>query len=482
MTHATRRSIGNALQFSFDTVGLVSAWHGTINLRLLLNPLMQRQLTRQDLQLLVPPVYIVLLLWIAAGIWLHAYRPPKKQLVAGRFANLIESVILASILIIVATFFVRQLGAELSRSFVLLFMPVCLICMLLARYLAVLARTAGEKMWPAPERVAVLGNGAEACEVADRVRRADARSVTLAGLILPGETSDEPALVAAGPVLGTIQRLAEVINRTRLDRIIVANGCITDREVDECGVISKRMGVVLSRALVVPSVAVQVEFGEHFGLPLLNVRPIAFTRGQEMVKRCFDIVLAGAVILLLAPLIAAAAILIKLTSEGPVFYKSPRVGRGGRYFTFVKFRSMYAHKMERRHVVERNEKNGHLFKMRNDPRITPLGRFMRKYSIDELPQLFNVLRGEMSLVGPRPLPAEDLDPDGQSREFHAWSEQRSRVLPGITGLWQINGRSDLTFERMIELDIEYIRKWSLDLDLRILLETPLVVLVGKGAY
>jgi exopolysaccharide biosynthesis polyprenyl glycosylphosphotransferase len=304
----------------------------------------------------------------------------------------------------------------------------------------------------------------------------------LAGLILPDESSEELATVAAGPVLGTTKRLAEVINRTQLDRIIVANGCITDREVDECGLISKRMGVVLSRAMVVPSVAVQVEFGEHFGLPLLNVRPVAFTRGQEIVKRCFDIVLAGLGIILLAPLIGAVAMLIKLSSHGSVFYKSPRVGRGGRYFTFVKFRSMYTNIMERGYVVRDNEKSGHLFKVRNDPRVTPLGRFIRKYSIDELPQLFNVLRGEMSLIGPRPLPAEDLDPDGQSHEFRAWSEQRSRVLPGITGLWQINGRSDLTFERMIELDIEYIRKWSLDLDLRILLETPLVVLVGKGAY
>jgi lipopolysaccharide/colanic/teichoic acid biosynthesis glycosyltransferase len=143
---------------------------------------------------------------------------------------------------------------------------------------------------------------------------------------------------------------------------------------------------------------------------------------------------------------------------------------------------MHIERMDRKHVADKNQKNGHIFKVKDDPRITPVGRIMRKYSIDELPQLVNVLRGDMSLVGPRPLPAQDLDPDGQSSQFRAWSEQRSRVLPGITGLWQIRGRSDLTFEQMIDLDIDYIRNWSLDLDLRILLETPVVVLTGKGAY
>lgn len=482
MSHIARRNAGDICQLGFDALGLLSAWLATIHVRLLLNPFMQRQLTAEELYSAAPPLYIVLLLWMTTAVWLGAFRPPKRQLAAGHFANLFESVMLASVLIIVATFFFRQFGAGLSRSFVLLFMPVCLLCMLAARYLGVLAGTATDKRWPAPERVAVLGNGAEAHAVAERVRSAGERRAMLAGLILPDATSEQDEPAAAELVLGTTKRLAELINRTQLDRIIVVNGSLTDREIDECGVVSKRMGVVLSRALAAPKVAVQLEFGERFGLSLLDLRPIAFTQRQEMLKRCFDAVFSGACIILLAPLLVFFAILIKLTSDGPVLYTSQRVGRGGRHFTFLKFRSMFVNKMARQHVATQNEKNGHLFKLRNDPRVTPLGRFMRKYSIDELPQLFNVLRGDMSLVGPRPLPAEDLDPDGQSREFHSWSEQRSRVLPGITGLWQINGRSDLTFERMIELDIEYIRKWSFDLDLRILVETPLVVLFGTGAY
>ena len=137
---------------------------------------------------------------------------------------------------------------------------------------------------------------------------------------------------------------------------------------------------------------------------------------------------------------------------------------------------------KRQSLVPIRKKEGHIFKIKNDPRVTPVGRFLRRYSLDELPQIINVLRGEMSLVGPRPLPAEDMEPDGQSAQFLAWSEDRSRVLPGITGLWQVRGRSDVAFDRMMELDTEYIQKWSLILDFKILLETPLAVISARGAY
>ena len=148
---------------------------------------------------------------------------------------------------------------------------------------------------------------------------------------------------------------------------------------------------------------------------------------------------------------------------------------------FFKFRSMYVDSTCS-NLAKANEKDGHIFKIREDPRVTPIGRFLRRYSLDELPQLINILRGEMSLVGPRPLPASNLEPDGMSTQFAAWSEGRARVHPGLTGLWQVSGRSELTFEDMVRLDLSYIQNWSLRLDVRIMLDTPLLVLRGVGAY
>src|SRR5690242_19044030 len=170
--------------------------------------------------------------------------------------------------------------------------------------------------------------------------------------------------------------------------------------------------------------------------------PVQFAVRQQMVKRVFDVIVAAASVVVLAPGLAMIAAVIKLTSKGPVLYKSWRVGKGGRHFMFFKFRSMYVDSTCS-NLAEANEKDGHIFKIRADPRVTPIGRFLRRYSLDELPQLINILRGEMSLVGPRPLPASNLEPDGMSTRFAAWSEGRARVHPGLTGLWQVSGRSEL---------------------------------------
>ncbi|MCL6520217.1 MAG: sugar transferase [Armatimonadetes bacterium] len=197
----------------------------------------------------------------------------------------------------------------------------------------------------------------------------------------------------------------------------------------------------------------------------------------QIIKRCLDVVISLMMLIILAPLMLLVALAIKLESEGPIIYKQTRVGKNGREFTFYKFRSMFRDADKRlaelRHL---NEADGPIFKIKNDPRITKVGRIIRKTSIDELPQLFNVLKGDMSLVGPRPpLPVEVA-------QYTARDRQRLNVIPGITCLWQISGRSNIGFDRWVELDLEYIRNQSLWLDLKILLLTIPAVIKGTGAH
>lgn len=206
---------------------------------------------------------------------------------------------------------------------------------------------------------------------------------------------------------------------------------------------------------------------------LVLARPVKYAQ----VKRMLDVV--GALVLLtaLSPVFLLIGLAIKLTSPGPIRYRCRRVGLGGKVFEFVKFRSMYIDAETRFDTLRgKNEKDGPIFKMKDDPRITPVGRFLRKYSLDELPQLVNVLKGEMSLVGPRPpLPREVA-------QYDAYAMQRLSVKPGITCFWQIMGRSDLTFQEWMELDHRYLQEMSFWTDIKILAKTPLAVLKGNGAY
>jgi len=212
------------------------------------------------------------------------------------------------------------------------------------------------------------------------------------------------------------------------------------------------------------------------GLPLLHVEEPTLSGLAWLAKNLLDRIAAGVGLLLLAPLFVAIAIAIRISDPGPVFFRQPRVGHEGRTFRVWKFRTMYVDAEQRlASLVDQNETNGMLFKIREDPRVFPVGRFLRATSLDEFPQLINVLAGEMSLVGPRPLPADDGDFLGDVR-------RRLLVRPGITGLWQVSGRSDLSWDEAVRLDLYYVDNWSLAYDLSILWRTIGVVLARKGAY
>jgi exopolysaccharide biosynthesis polyprenyl glycosylphosphotransferase len=215
------------------------------------------------------------------------------------------------------------------------------------------------------------------------------------------------------------------------------------------------------------------------GLPSINLCPPLITGSDFWLKRCFDFCCATLFVVIASPIYIVIALLIKLDSPGSVFYKQTRIGLHGRAFKVWKFRTMVtnAEELQKRLEASNEMKNNILFKIKNDPRITCVGKFLRRYSLDELPQLFNVILGEMSLVGPRPLPVRDVE------KFAEHHFIRHKVLPGITGLWQVSGRSDITdFEEVLRLDITYIENWSLSLDWQILLQTIMVIMKQKGAY
>jgi exopolysaccharide biosynthesis polyprenyl glycosylphosphotransferase len=221
----------------------------------------------------------------------------------------------------------------------------------------------------------------------------------------------------------------------------------------------------------------RVDFTDLDGIPLMGVKEVTIPRLGRLAKRTLDLALAAIALLAAAVPMAIIALLVRLESRGPAIFRQERVGEHGKHFYIYKFRSMReGAEAEKQRLKARNEATGPLFKIKDDPRMTGMGRFLRRSSLDELPNLFNVLRGEMSLVGPRPALPEEV------AQFEPWQKQRLEVPPGLTGLWQVSGRSDLSFEEGCLLDIYYIENWSLGLDVTILLRTLPRVLMREGAY
>ena len=278
--------------------------------------------------------------------------------------------------------------------------------------------------------------------------------------------------------LGALEDIGRVVADHRIDEVIIADPDFPQPQavelVDQC----HQRGVVVR---VAPStmeiLSHRAEFVPGQSVPLFELKPPVFEGVDYALKRSFDLVGGFLLLLVLSPLMATIALAVRLTSRGAVVYRSVRPGIGGQPFECMKFRTMYRDADQRQADLEqRNEATGALFKIRDDPRMTPVGRLLRRFSLDELPQLFNVLRGEMSLVGPRPLPQRDYD------RLEPWHKKRYLVMPGITGLWQVSGRSDLDFDDLVRLDFLYLERWSVFLDLSILLKTVPAVITRRGAF
>ena len=278
--------------------------------------------------------------------------------------------------------------------------------------------------------------------------------------------------------LGSTARIPALVSEHNVDEVIIALPWMAHRKILAIMSQCERQRV---RAKVVPDLfqlsLSQVELNDLNGVPLIGVREPLIQGRNLAVKRLVDVAVGGALLVLLAPVMGLIALLIRLDSPGPVIFKQTRVGRQGREFTVLKFRTMYAGaERDQDRLAERNEASGPIFKMRDDPRRTRVGKWLRRTSLDELPNFWNVLRGEMSVVGPRPALPKEVE------QYQPWHRRRLEAAPGITGLWQVNGRSELGFDEMVLLDLYYIENWSLFLDLKIMLKTVPTVLLGRGAY
>jgi exopolysaccharide biosynthesis polyprenyl glycosylphosphotransferase len=272
--------------------------------------------------------------------------------------------------------------------------------------------------------------------------------------------------------------LEAALSEAEVDEILVEGNQLSDEELIDLLDTAHAHGI---KVRVAPTTAELLTHHAAFvpggAVPLFELRPPVFGGADWVLKRGFDVVVSGLLVLVGLPIWLAIAAAIKLTSSGPVLYRDTRVGVGEEPFRLCKFRTMYVDAADRQAELERlNEADGALFKIRRDPRVTRVGRLLRRLSLDELPNVLNVLRGEMSLVGPRPLPLRDY------QLLEEWHRKRYLVLPGVTGLWQISGRSELGFDDLVRLDFYYLENWSIWLDVSILVRTLPAVATRKGAY
>ena len=278
--------------------------------------------------------------------------------------------------------------------------------------------------------------------------------------------------------LGTLDQLPEILAAERVGEVIIADPDFPQELAVELVDSCHQRGVTVHVAPSTMEILVdRAEFVPGQSVPLFTLRPPVFDGIDYAVKRSFDLVLSTVSLVILSPMLLAIALAVKLGSQGPVIYRSIRPGMAGKPFACFKFRTMREHADQIQDDLEElNELSGALFKIRHDPRLTFAGRFLRRFSLDELPQLVNVVRGEMSLVGPRPLPMRDFE------RLEEWHKKRYLVLPGITGLWQVSGRAELDFDDLVRLDFLYLERWSIFLDLSILLRTVPAVLSRRGAF
>ncbi|MEA2481110.1 MAG: hypothetical protein QOJ07_3032 [Thermoleophilaceae bacterium] len=382
-----------------------------------------------------------------------------------------HALVIGTLLMWVYYAFVPNLPSKLSFRELVIFAPTALVMLPIGR---ALVRHGADRV-VGPERAVFIGHAANVRLMIRKVRAHPEYGIVPVGLLHLPEQAPPTDDGIEVPTLGSTDRLAELVHLHDIERVVLASSEIDGVRMLEllrdCQSLALKVSILPE---LFDAIGPSVEVDDVEGVTVLGINPPVLSRTSRWMKRAMDMGGAGLGLLLAAPVMVAAAIAIKVDSRGPVFFKQVRIGKGGRRFTVRKFRTMVADAEARREELLAQSKDPNWLHLDDDPRITRLGRLLRQTSVDELPQLFNVLRGQMSLVGPRPLvESEDLRIEG-------WGRSRLDLTPGITGAWQVLGRTNIPFEEMVKLDYLYVTNWSLWTDVRLILRTLPVVISRRG--
>jgi exopolysaccharide biosynthesis polyprenyl glycosylphosphotransferase len=448
-----------------DFIGVVGALFTAVMLKLAVHDHLDASVAWQDIKHWIPFAYLVTVLAFAR-VDLYADRTRRPGLV--RIATaLFQATVIALV-------FALADGQHFSSYFIFygtLFFATIYIAALREVHL----RASGWLLDQAgyARRAVLVGSGKHIDEVARALADRSRTRVDIVGYI-----SLTPRPRNGLRSLGQLVNLPQVLELEGVQEVIIADPDFPQDKAVELVDMCHQRGVTVQVAPSTMEILIdRAEFAPGHTVPLFTLRPPVFEGVDYAVKRTFDLVVACLGLILLSPVFLAITIAIKLSSRGPVIYRSVRPGMAGKPFLCFKFRTMRERADQIQDELEPlNELSGALFKIRDDPRMTTAGRFLRRFSLDELPQLVNVVKGEMSLVGPRPLPMRDFD------RLEDWHKKRYLVLPGITGLWQVSGRAELDFDDLVRLDFLYLERWSIMLDLSILLKTIPAVLSRRGAF
>ncbi len=417
---------------------------------------------------------LAILIWIALFAGAGLYDGGRLINAADEFKLVLQSVAIGTM---VATFAAFALKVPTQRSWVLAVWIGCSIATLTTRFIYRAILRALRRSGMLVSRMLIVGAGREGRDLCRVVTRARWLGFQVVGFL---DDDRPPGPVAAGlpEVIGPTTAICQAVNSHSVNAVLVAGGSVTTETAERVYRDLQQVPVNFHLSTGILGVAASRLAVQRFDdVPILGLRRVELTRWQRIVKRSFDVVMAGLLIVLLSPVMLTCALAVRLTSPGPVLFRQRRFGKDGRVFWMHKFRSMVVDAEARQPALRAvaNEADGPLFKLSADPRVTSAGRVLRAWSLDELPQLLDVLRGHMSLVGPRPFVTHEVDLDDP------WACTRLRVKPGMTGLWQVSGRHRLPFDDLVRYDLFYVENWSLTMDLSILLRTIPAALRRSGA-